>query len=53
MDFAQEEGFKHDRITSLHPRANGEAENFMKLLNKTEQRVRLENKSVKIAIQEL
>ena len=43
--FAQEEGFKHHRITPLHPRANGEAENFMKLLNKTEQRARLENKS--------
>ena len=51
--FAQEEGFKHHRITPLHPRANGEAENFMKLLNKTEQRARLENKSAKTAIQEL
>ena len=30
-DFALEEGFKHHRITPLHPRANGGAENFMKL----------------------
>ena len=52
-EFAVEEGFRHHRITPLHPRANGEAENFMKLLNKTEQRVRLENKPSKIAIQEL
>ena len=51
--FAQEEEIKHHRITPLHPRANGEAENFMKLLNKTEQRARLENKSAKTAIQEL
>ena len=35
-EFALEEGFKHHRITPLHPRANGEAESFMKLLNKTE-----------------
>ncbi|MCG8047363.1 MAG: DDE-type integrase/transposase/recombinase, partial [Candidatus Thiodiazotropha taylori] len=40
-EFAEEEGFRHHRITPLHPRANGEAENFMKLLNKTEQRARL------------
>ena len=52
-EFALEEGFKHHRITPLHPRANGEAESFMKLLNKTEQRAHLENKSTKIAIQEL
>ena len=52
-EFALEEGLKHHRITPLHPRANGEAESFMKLLNKTEQRADLENKSTKIAIQEL
>ena len=52
-EFAVEEGFRHHRITPLHPRANGEAENFMKLLNKSEQRARLENKPSKIAIQEL
>ena len=52
-DFALEEGFKHHRVTPLHPQANGEAENFMKLLNKAEQRARLENKSASLAIQEL
>ena len=52
-EFAVEEGFRHHRITPLHPRANGEAENFMTLLNKTEQRACLENKLTKIAIQEL
>ena len=48
-----EEGFRHHKITQLHPQANGEAESFMKLLNKTEQRSRLENKLVHVAIQEL
>ena len=51
--FALEEGFKHHRITPLHPRANGETENFVKLSNKTEQSARLENKSMTMAIQEL
>ena len=36
-DFAKEMGFEHHRITPHHPRANGEAESFMKMLNKTEQ----------------
>ena len=48
-----EEGFRHHKIMPLHPQANGEAESFMKLLNKTEQRSHLENKSVHVAIQEL
>ena len=52
-DFAAEEGFRHHQITPLHPQANGEAENFMKLLNKTEQRARIENKPAQVAIQEL
>ena len=52
-DFAVEEGFRHHKITPLHPQANGEAESFMKLLNKTEQRSCLENKLVHVAIQEL
>ena len=52
-EFAAEEGFRYHRITPLHPRANGEAENFMKLLNKTEHRARLENKPANTAIQEL
>ena len=36
-NFAKEEGFVHHRITPLHPRANGEAESFMRILNKVEQ----------------
>ena len=51
--FASEEGFRHHCVTPLHPQANGEAENFMKLLNKTEQRARIENKPVRLAIQKL
>ena len=35
--FADDEGFVHHSITPLHPRANGEAEAFMRLVNKTEQ----------------
>ena len=34
--FAKEYGFQHHRITPEHARANGEAERFMKVLNKTE-----------------
>ena len=43
-EFARQEGFQHHRITPLHPRANGEAERFMQLLNKTEQIVHLQGK---------
>ena len=35
-EFLTEHGIKHHRVTPLHPRANGEAESFMRLLNKTE-----------------
>ena len=35
--FAEHEGFKHHRITPEHPRADGEAERFVQILNKTEQ----------------
>ena len=35
--FAEEMGFEHHRATPEHPRANGEAESFMKVLSKTEQ----------------
>ena len=51
--FAPEEGFRHNCVIPLHPQANGEAENFMKLLNKTKQRARIENKPVRLAIQYL
>jgi hypothetical protein len=43
--FAEEEGFKHHRITPLHPRANGQAENFMRLINKTEQIANIQGKT--------
>jgi len=36
-EFAKTEGFHHHRVTPEHARASGEAESFMKLLNKTEQ----------------
>ena len=52
-EFAREEGFHHKKVTPDHPRANGEAESFMKLLNKTEQIARLQNKTSKTAIQEM
>ena len=35
-EFAEEEGFDHHIVTPDHPRANGEAERFMKSMNKIE-----------------
>jgi transposase InsO family protein len=52
-NFAIEEGFEHHEITPLHPRANGEAEAFMKVLNKMEQIANLQNKDSATAIQEM
>ena len=52
-EFAEVEGFQHHRVTPMHPRSNGEAENFMKLLNKTEQRARIQKISSTIALQEM
>lgn len=52
-EFAATEGFKHHRITPLHPRANGEAESFMKLVNKTEQRAQIQRTPTKLAMQEM
>ena len=52
-EFAAVEGFRHHRITPLHPRANGEAESFMKLVNKTEQRAQIQKISPMMAIQEM
>ena len=52
-EFASQEGFKHHRVTPLHPRANGEAENFMKLINKTEQRAHVQGRPIKLAMQEM
>ena len=44
-EFAEQEGFKHHRVTPLHPRANGEVERFMQTLNKTEQIASLQGKN--------
>ena len=35
-EFAAQEGFEHHLVTPEHPRANGEAERFMRVLNKIE-----------------
>ena len=50
-EFAKEMGFHHQRITLEHPRANGEAESFMKVLNKTEQIAHSDGKTSSSAIQ--
>ena len=42
-EFAKQERFKHHRIPTLHPRANGK-QRFMQLLNKTEQIIDLQEK---------
>ena len=52
-EFAEEEGFHHHRVTPGHARANGEAESFMKLLNKTEKIANLQGQKSTIAIQEM
>ncbi len=33
--FAKEMGFQHKRVTPIHPKAQGQVENFNKLINKT------------------
>ena len=43
--FAKEEGFDHHRVTPEHPRANGQVERFMQLLNKMEQIAHLQGKT--------
>ena len=44
-DFSNELGFRHRKITPHWPRANGEAERFMRTLNKTVEAAQCENKS--------
>jgi len=52
-EFAKTEGFLHYRATPEHARANGEAESFMKLLNKTEQIAHLKDRNSSIALQKM
>ena len=52
-EFATIDGFKHHRVTPLHPRANGKAESFMKLINKTEQTAQIQRVSPIMAMQEM
>ncbi|XP_045187538.2 uncharacterized protein K02A2.6-like [Mercenaria mercenaria] len=52
-EFSQEMGFYHHRVTPEHPRANGEAERFMKVLNKTEKIAHIEKRSSYSAIQQM
>ena len=49
--FAEEIEFIHHKVTPEHPRANREAESFMKVLNKTEQMAHSEGQSINTAIQ--
>eukprot|EP00794_Sanderia_malayensis_P021366 gene21366-23446_t len=49
-EFAEKEGFDHHRVTPDHPRANGAAESFMKILNKTEQIANLKGEDREVAI---
>ena len=51
--FAEIEGFKHHRVTPEHPRANGEAESFMKLINKTEQISKIRGEDREMAMQNM
>ena len=44
-------GFQHHRITPEHPRANGEAERFVKVLNKSEQIAHCEGEASNSSIQ--
>lgn len=51
--FAQEEGFEHHLVTPHHAQANGTAESFMKMLNKTEQIANLSYRDRAIEIQNM
>ncbi|XP_041470031.1 uncharacterized protein K02A2.6-like [Lytechinus variegatus] len=52
-EFAKEEGFEHKTVTPDHARANGEAEAFMKTLNKVEQITHLQKQNREIAVHEM
>ena len=44
-EFAMQVGFQRHKVTPLHPRANGKAERFMRMLNKMEQIASLQDKN--------
>ena len=44
-EFAKQEGFEHHGVTALHPRANGEVERSMQILNKTVQIANIQGKN--------
>ena len=48
--FAESSGFKHRKVTPLHPEANGQAEAFMKSLGKTIRTAMTEGKDWKKAL---
>lgn len=50
-NFAEQEGFHHHPVTPDHPQANGTAESFMKVLNKTEQIAHQQKANRRIAVQ--
>ena len=52
-EFALEEGFEHHRVTPLHPQTNGEAESFMRLLNKMERIAHLQQRDYHLALSDL
>ena len=49
--FAKGEGFHHHRVTSEHPRTNGEVENLMNILNKRKQIANLQRQDREVAVQ--
>ena len=53
QEFALEEGFVHHRVTPLHPQANGEAESFMRPLNKMERIAHLQQRDHHLALSDL
>ena len=43
--FSEYMGFKHRKITNLHPQSNAEAERFMSTIGKTIRAAQVENKN--------
>ena len=53
VEFANEEGFHHHRVTPEHARVNGEVESFMKMLNKIEHISHFQGEDKQTAIQNM